>query len=76
HRGLSDDHAKRAVDWYLYHHTEAPKDPWDLVKAHHWQPKKKKQQMVHEPIGPALYDTTFSPEDGNGIQQGWGGRNH
>jgi len=76
HRGLSDDHAKRAVDWYLYHHTQSPKDPWTLVKPHHWQPSKKVKKVIDEPIGPALYGTAFSYQDGNGIQQGWGGRNH
>ena len=76
HRGLSDDHAKRAVDWYLYHHTQSPKDPWTLVKPRHWQPSKKAKKVIDEPIGPALYGTAFSYQDGNGIQQGWGGRSH
>lgn len=74
HRGLTDDHAKRAVDWYLYLHSESPKDPWTFVNPSHWQPQRKQTKTIEEPIGPALYDTAFSPEDGNGIQQGWGGR--
>lgn len=74
HRGLTDDHAKRAVDWYLYLHTQSPQDPWTFVKAGHWQPQRKQTKTIQEPIGPALYDTAFSPDDGNGIQQGWAGR--
>lgn len=74
HRGLSEHHAIRAVDWYLYHHTEAPQDPWNLVKPHHWKPQKKAKPTATETGTPALYDTAFSYEDGNGIQQGWAGR--
>jgi hypothetical protein len=74
HRGLTPDHAARAVDWYLYLRTEQPQDPWQLVQPRHWQPQRKNPSRVDKPIGPALYDTAFSAEDGNGMQQGWGGR--
>lgn len=74
HRGLSEDHATRAVDWYLYRYTESPQDPWDLVKPHHWQPRQNKTTAAEEAVLPAHYGTAFSFEDGNGIQQGWAGR--
>ncbi|SEP78503.1 hypothetical protein SAMN05444745_1021, partial [Arthrobacter sp. OV608] len=74
HRGLTPDHAARAVDWYLYLRTEQPQDPWQLVQPRHSQPQRKNPSRADEPIGPALYDTAFSAEEGNGIQQGWGGR--
>ncbi|MDO5745989.1 MAG: IS1249 family transposase, partial [Micrococcaceae bacterium] len=74
HRGLSDTHAQRAVDWYLYQRTEARQDPWQLVRPEHWKPERKHVVVVEEPVGPAVYDTAFSAEDGNGIQKGWGGR--
>lgn len=61
HRGLTDEHPKRAVGWFLYLHSESP---------------KKHINTIEEPIGPAGYDTAFSAEDRNGIQQGWGGRSH
>ena len=64
------NHAKRAVALYL--HSESLKDPWTFVKSSHWQPQRKQNQR--RPIGPALYDTAFSREDGKGIQRGWGGR--
>jgi hypothetical protein len=71
---MSPDRAARAVDWYLYLRTEQPQDPRHLVRPHHWQPQRKKPTHVQDPIGPVLYDTAFSPEDGNGLQQGWGGQ--
>ncbi|MDZ4090364.1 MAG: IS256 family transposase, partial [Arthrobacter sp.] len=61
-------------DWYLYGYTESPQDPWDLVKPHHWQPRKNKTTAAEEAVLPAHYGTAFSLEDGNGIQQGWAGR--
>lgn len=75
HRGLRDDHARRAVEWYLYQRTENPADPWEHVRPEHWQPAPRTGTPVEgEPIGPTVYDTSFSWEDGNGIQSGWGGR--
>jgi len=75
HRGLTDRHAKRAIDWYLYQRTEAAQDPWHLVTSRHWQPAPKRTKTAPpEALGPALYDTAFNWEDGNGIQQGWAGR--
>ncbi|MCX8454921.1 IS256 family transposase, partial [Paenarthrobacter ureafaciens] len=62
------------VDWYLYLHTELPQDPWQLVRPHHWQPRRRNPTLTDDPTGPALHDTAFSSEDGNGIQKGWGGR--
>jgi len=44
------------------------------VVMRHWQPRRKEPKAQQETPGPVLYDTAFSPEDGNGIQQGWGGR--
>lgn len=69
HRGLRDTHAQRAVDWYLYQRTEAWQDPWRLVRPEHWKPERKHVVVVEEPVGPAVYDTAFSAEDGNGIQK-------
>ena len=75
HRGLSDDHARRAVDWYLYTHTKDHTPPKDLVHPHHWQePLKPRSQPSPEQIGPKVYDTAFSDEEGIGIRKGWGGR--
>ena len=75
HRGLREDRARRGVDWLLYSFTEHPQEPWSFVRPEHWQPPSKEvHTRDEEPVGPAVYDTAFSPEDGNGVQKGWGGR--
>ena len=75
HRGLADDHARRAVDWLLYTHTKDHTPPARLVQPHHWQPLPNPQsEPVSEPIGPAEYDTAFTDDEGIGIRKGWGGR--
>lgn len=75
HRGLPPHHAQRAVDWLLNSLTEHPYDPWSLVRPEHLNPPPR-PLPTQEPIGPALYDTAFSWEDGAGIQHGWAGRSH
>ncbi|MCI2267230.1 IS1249 family transposase [Sediminivirga luteola] len=75
HRGLSDKHAVRAVDWFLWHHTDHHPDPWGLAEPKHWErAKQQREPVAQERLGPAGYDSGFSWEDGNGIQKGWGGR--
>src|SRR5699024_9554928 len=68
HRGLTAEHAIKAIGWLLYFKTEHPADPWKLVTPEHWHPTNKKTAHQAQPkqIGPALYDTAFSAEDGNG----------
>lgn len=75
HRGLTDDHARRAVDWYLYIRTKDHTPPAQLVAPHHWQtPLKARPRPIPEQIAPAHYDTAFTPDEGIGIRKGWGGR--
>lgn len=75
HRGLSEDHGRRAVDWYLWDRTQAHSDPWTLAKSQlKTLATTPLKEPVAEPVGPAVYDTGFSWEDGIGIQSGWGGR--
>lgn len=75
HRGLPVDHG--GVDWLLYRQTEAARDPWELVTPAAWA-KKPQHRLARPDSGrgetTSLYGTSFSIEDGNGIQKGWGGR--
>ncbi|WP_420176105.1 IS1249 family transposase [Luteococcus sp. OSA5] len=75
HRGLPPDHARRAVDWLLNSLTEHPHDPWQLARPEHWNPPVRTRQTTEEPLGPQP-GTSFSWEDGNGLQKGWAGRSH
>lgn len=75
HRGLREDHARRAVDWYLYVRTLNPVPPAALVQPHHWEPPSTgKTRPRHEQIGPPLYDTAYTPDEGIGIRKEWAGR--
>jgi hypothetical protein len=76
HRGLPSEHARRAAEWLLNDLTEIPRDPWSLVREEHWNPPRRRPAVTPEPEpGPRL-GTSFSWEDGNGIQHGWAGRSH
>jgi hypothetical protein len=74
HRGMPEKHARKAVDWLLNTLTETPTDPWTLVREEHWNPPRTRPAITPAP-GPSL-GTSFSWEDGNGIQHGWAGRSH
>lgn len=81
HRGLSEEHMTRAIDWALYQRTENPRDPLEILAQ--WD-KAGQPASPLIPINrkrprpgngaPRRYDTHFDPADGNGIQQGWAGR--
>ncbi|ORA97070.1 IS256 family transposase [Mycolicibacter minnesotensis] len=75
HRGLPVDHARRAAEWKLNSLTATPRDPWTLVRPEHRNPPRHRtaQQLDDEPLGPVM-GTSFSWDDGNGIQHGWAGR--
>jgi hypothetical protein len=76
HRGMPEKHATQAVNWLLTTLTETPTDPGTLVREEHWNPPRTRPTVTPEPEpGPSL-GTSFSWEDGNGIQHGWAGRSH
>lgn len=75
HRGFLTEHARRAAEWKLNSLTTHPHDPWSLVKPEHYNPPPHRPTTTpnDEPIGPSM-GTSFSWEDGNGLQHGWAGR--
>ena len=58
--------------------TENAQQPWKLVTPDHWATTQKPRivSTTNNTVTPALFDTHFSWEDGNGLQHGWGGRSH
>lgn len=74
HRGMSEQHQRCAIQWWLYLHSQNP-DPARVLTQHQKQPPKANQthQQEHEP-GPAGYDTGLSTEEGLWIRKGWAGR--
>jgi hypothetical protein len=73
HRGMSPDHARRAIEWWCYQHSENPRPPADLIQPTHWQPPAP-TKVIDEPHGPAGYDTQASADEGLWARKGWAGR--
>lgn len=79
HRGLSEEHARKAAEWYLNSKTEYPFNPSNLIKPKHYNletsatPRKN-----NNPETPTEYDNAINPqtpwEDGIHIRKGWAGR--
>ena len=71
HRGMSPDHARRAIEWWCYQHSEDPRPPADLIRPEHWQPPAP--TVVDKPDGPTGYDTQASADEGLWARKGWAG---
>jgi hypothetical protein len=73
HRGMTEEHMKRAAEWFLTLH-EIP-----LSDAHqHIQPEPEplpddEPEATSEPDQPPLYDTALNPEEGLWTRSGWAG---
>jgi hypothetical protein len=51
HRGMPIEHRRRALDWWCYEHSLAPKSPASLIKPEHWQPLRKSNIIEQETPG-------------------------
>lgn len=75
HRGMGEEHQKRAIEWYLYLHSEQPRPPATLIETSHYRPAKRTTQTLQEQEpGPELYSTGLSPDEGLWHRTGWAGR--
>jgi len=75
HRGMSQNHARRAIEWHLNQLTEFPQNPWKLAKNHlQHPPETTPPPLTDERPGPAQYDTGLSAEEGLWIRKGWAGK--
>ena len=73
HRGMSEEHQRRAVEWWLYMHTEHP-DPARVLADHKHRPTQKTRPALTEPdSGPVLYDTGLTVEEGLWLRTGTAG---
>lgn len=71
HRGMPIEHRKRATEWFLLLH-EIP-----LEQAHRYAHKPEPPAPPteqDEPLGPALYDTGLTADEGLWHRSGWAGR--
>lgn len=74
HRGMTPEHQRRAVEWWLHAHAVAAPDPASLIRPRHYEPRPRKTVLVEEPDGPTGYDTGLTAEEGLWLRRGWGGR--
>ncbi|QXQ09346.1 IS1249 family transposase [Paeniglutamicibacter sp. Y32M11] len=74
HRGMPPAHAKRAVEWWLYSHSEKPTEPHTLIRPEHLNTKPVKKQIQEETIGPELIGTALTEAEGLWVRKGWAGR--
>ena len=84
HRGLSAEHQRTVIDWWLYLKTQEPDDPVQIARSQKWgQDALAKAQVLlaSEDTGPAedgrpaIYDTAIDTTYNHsmGIQKGWAG---
>ncbi len=69
HRGMSEEHQRRLIEWWLYMHSELP-DPARVLTEHTSQPAKQIRPALTEPDpGPTLYDTGLDASEGIWLRQ-------
>lgn len=74
HRGMSEEHQRRAIEWWLYLHSEHP-DPARVLTEHQTRPAKTPRPATTEPDpGPMLYDTGLDFSERLRLRTGWAGR--
>ena len=71
HRGLTLEHQRRMIDWWLYLKTELPDDPLEIARQCNWGQDQlaKVNALIHKenhtnqlPGQPALYDQGIDSE--------------
>ncbi|WP_082123928.1 IS1249 family transposase [Arthrobacter sp. YC-RL1] len=79
HRGMPTEHRRAAVEWFCWQHTakDSRTSLGALIRPEHYTPRARKQaaeDLVEEQIGPELYGTGTTAEEGLYARIGWGGR--
>lgn len=74
HRGMREEHQRRAIEWWLYLHSPAP-NLAKVLEAHgkHGKPVRRSQDTEPDPA-PTLYDTGLDAAEGLWLRSGWAGR--
>lgn len=71
HRGMSEHHRRRAVEWFLVLHELPLEQALAIAQA---KPAPDPVTAPDEPNGPALYDTGLDANEGLWLRTGWAGR--
>lgn len=72
HRGMSEEHQKRAVEWFLTLHELSLDEA--LQRALPAKAPAPDTAENDEPDEPALYDTALNADEGLWLRAGWAGR--
>lgn len=84
HRGVTAEHQRTVIDWWLYLHTHVPDDPVRIAGDQRWGQVAlaKAQDLIaaddqspSEDGRPAIYDTAIDStyQHSMGVQKGWVG---
>ena len=74
HRGMTEAHQRRAIEWWLYLNSEHP-DPARVLAEHQQRSAETPRPALTEPDpGPVLYDTGLDAAEGLWLRSGWAGR--
>jgi len=74
HRGLSEHHQKRAIEWFLVLHELSFTDALTHALPATTTPLEPETEHNNEPEEINLYDTATSAEEGLWNRSGWAGR--
>ncbi|WP_314451671.1 hypothetical protein [uncultured Microbacterium sp.] len=68
---MSEEHRRRAVEWFLTIREVPPEHALDLARP---TETPIPQAPAEEPLGPALYDTGLDATEGLWLRTGWAGQ--
>lgn len=79
HRGMPIEHRRRACEWFCWTHADKSSRPTlpaliKANKAYEQEQAEVKQKAAEDPVGPELYGTTATAEEGLYSRAGWAGR--
>ncbi|MGM7700083.1 IS1249 family transposase [Microbacterium sp. A84] len=74
HRGMSEHHQKRAIEWFLVLHELPLNEAIALAKPATPPAPPANADTADAPIEPALYDTGLDAAEGLWSRAGWAGR--
>lgn len=79
HRGMPIEHRRRACEWFCWTHADKSSRPTlpaliKANKAYEQEQAEAKQKAAEDPVGPELYGTTATAEEGLYSRAGWAGR--
>ena len=74
HRGMSEQHMKRAAEWFLTLHEIPLEDAHQLIATAPSATPKPDEEDNDNEDQPALYDTGLSADEGLWTRSGWAGR--